>query len=106
MAVRFSPDVPQDERFHRLLRLIGELGSVLRRDDVYVVDLTEASPLLGHRVYRDGQPLYCPDDAQRVRFEATALRDYVYTEHCAGLSASTFCSASKSKSDGRSANRR
>jgi hypothetical protein len=46
-------------------------------DDVQIVDLQEAPPLLRHRVYYDGRLLYCPDDAVRVRFETTALRDYV-----------------------------
>lgn len=80
VAALFDPGVPEDERFNRVLHLIGELGSVFRRNDVYVVDLAEASPLLRHRVYYDGQVLYCADDAERVRFETTALRDYVDTK--------------------------
>jgi len=80
VAVLFGPNVPESERFNRLLHLIGELGSVFHRDDVYVVDLAEASPLLRHRVYYHGRLLYCADDAERVHFETTALRDYVDTE--------------------------
>jgi predicted nucleotidyltransferase len=80
VAVLFGSDVPESERFNQVLRLIGALGSVFRRDDVYVVDLAESSPLLRHRVYYDGRLLYCADDAVRVRFETTALRDYVDTE--------------------------
>jgi predicted nucleotidyltransferase len=80
VGVLFSPDVPEDQRFDRVLRLIGELGTLFRQDKVYVVDLAEASPLLGHRVYRDGQLLYCVDDADRVRFVTRVLRNYVDTE--------------------------
>ena len=80
VAVLFGPDVPKSERFHCLLHLTGELGSVFRRNDVYVVDLAEAPPLLRHRVYYDGRLLYCVDDAIRVHFETQALRDYVDTE--------------------------
>jgi len=80
VAVLFGHDVPESDRFNRMLHLIGELGSVFHRDDVSVVDLAEASPLLRHRVYYDGQVLYCIDDAVRVRFETTALRDYVDTQ--------------------------
>ena len=79
VAILFGPDVPESERFSRLLCLIGELGSVFRRNDVYVVDLAEASPLLRHRVYYDGRLLHCVDDVIRVRFETEALRDYVDT---------------------------
>ncbi len=80
VAVQFRPDMAEDERFQRVLRLMGELGSVWQRDKVYVVDLVSTSPLLRHRVYRDGRLLYCADDAIRVRFETQALRDYVDTE--------------------------
>ena len=80
VAVLFGPNVSESERFNRVLHLIGELGSVFHRDDVYVVDLAEASPLLRHRVYYNGRLLYCADDAERVRFETTALRDYMDTE--------------------------
>jgi predicted nucleotidyltransferase len=80
VGVLFGPDVSEDERFQQVLRLMGELGSLFRRNDVYVVDLAKASPLLSHRVYRDGQLLYCLDDTDRVRFETRALRDYVDTE--------------------------
>jgi len=80
VAVLFGPTVSGGERFNRVLRLIGELGGVFHRDDVYVVDLAESSPLLCHRVYYEGRLLYCAGDAVRVRFETTALRDYVDTE--------------------------
>ncbi|MFQ6100703.1 MAG: nucleotidyltransferase domain-containing protein [Anaerolineae bacterium] len=79
VAVLFDPEVPEGERFDRVLRLIGELGSVFHRNDVYVVDLAGASPLLRHRIYYHGRVLYCADDAIRVCFETTALRDYVDT---------------------------
>jgi len=80
IAVLFGPNVPENERFNCLLHITGELGSVFHRNDVYVVDLAEAPPLLRHRVYYDGQLLHCTDDAIRVHFATQALRDYVDTE--------------------------
>jgi predicted nucleotidyltransferase len=80
VAVLFGPDVPESERFDRVLRLIGELGSVFHRNDVTMVDLAAAPPLLRHRIYHDGKVLYCIDDAIRVCFDTTALRDYIDTE--------------------------
>jgi predicted nucleotidyltransferase len=80
VAVLFDRDVPQEARFQRALRLMEELGSLLRRNDVHVVDLAEASPLLRHRVYYDGKLVHCADNAQRVRFATATLRDYVDTE--------------------------
>lgn len=80
VAVMFDPAVPEDARFHRLLCLMSELSGVFHRNDVGVVDLASAPPLLRHRVYYEGRLIYCADDAARVRFETRALRDYVDTE--------------------------
>lgn len=79
IAVLFSANMDKVTRFRHKLILIHELGMKLQRDDVQVVDLQEATPLLRHRVYYDGRLLYCPDDADRIKFETTALRDYVDT---------------------------
>ena len=79
IAVLFATDLSKKIRFQHVLTLSYKLGRILQRDDVQVVDLQQASPLLRHRVYYDGRLLYCPDDAVRVKFETTALRDYVDT---------------------------
>ena len=79
VAVLFAPGPDKHGRMQSVLYLMHELGILLRRDDVQVVDLLGASPLLRHRVYYDGKVLYCPDDVVRVQFETTALRDYVDT---------------------------
>lgn len=80
VAVLFGDDVPQEERFDRVLELIGELMGVFHRNDIYVVDLGKAPPLLRNEVRRSGQLLYCPDDRVRVQFEVAALREYLDTK--------------------------
>ncbi|MBM3144633.1 MAG: nucleotidyltransferase domain-containing protein [Chloroflexi bacterium] len=80
IAVLFAEELTEKERFQHVLQLIGELGQTFRRDDVSVVDLAEASPLLRHRVYYEGRLLYCASETQRIHFEVTALRDYVDTQ--------------------------
>jgi predicted nucleotidyltransferase len=79
VAILFAADASRQDRFERVLVMSNALGVMVQREDVDVIDLQEASPLLRHRVYYDGHLLYCPDDAVRVRFETTALRDYVDT---------------------------
>ncbi|HEY4688837.1 MAG TPA: nucleotidyltransferase domain-containing protein [Anaerolineae bacterium] len=76
VAILFRPEVSRPDRGDRLFHLTGELMSIFRRSDVFVADLDTASPLLRHRVYRDGQLLYCSDDRLRVKFAIEALRDY------------------------------
>lgn len=79
IAVLFEGNLSEQQRFDRVLELIGKLGHIFRRNDVSVVDLGAVSPLLCHRVYYHGKILYCINEAARVRFETTALRDYVDT---------------------------
>lgn len=80
IALLFEKATSADERFRRTLSLMSELGSLFRRDDVQVVDLAEASPLLRYRVYQEGRLIYCKADAVRIHFETTALRDFLDTE--------------------------
>ena len=87
VAVQFAPDLPRREtssssvetRFSRVGRLTSDLCQLLRRDDVYVVDLETIPPLLCHRIYLNHRLLCCPDDAVRVAFETRALWQYVAT---------------------------
>jgi len=79
VAVQFAPDLPRREHFSRVGHLTSDLCQLLRRDDVYVVDLDAIPPLLCHRIYLNHRLLYCPDDAVRVAFETQALQQYVAT---------------------------
>jgi predicted nucleotidyltransferase len=79
VAVQFTSDVPRRERLSRVGRLASDLCQLLRRDDVYVVDLDAIPPLLCHRIYLNHRLLCCPDDTVRVAFETRALRQYVAT---------------------------
>jgi len=80
IAVQFAPHLSAKARFERLCRLGSRLMAALGRDDVYVADLDSASPLLRNQVRLHGRLLYCADDADRVRFEIEALRDYEDTK--------------------------
>jgi predicted nucleotidyltransferase len=60
--------------------LISDLTAALRRNDVDVVILNNAPPLLRHRATSRGRLIYCRDDAARAKFEAAALRGYVDTK--------------------------
>jgi len=51
----------------------------LESDEIDLVILDEASPLLRHRVLRDGLRLVDRDSRERVRFETRALLDYFDT---------------------------
>jgi predicted nucleotidyltransferase len=59
------------------VRLMGDLMSLLRCDDVDVVVLNRASLLLRHRVLRDGRLLFAAHEQDRVHFAEDTLWRYL-----------------------------
>jgi predicted nucleotidyltransferase len=80
VAVLLRPDLSDDARFETRLALIGELGQLLRTDNVDLVVLNEAPPLLAYEVLHKGRVLYCADERERIEFQVRTLREYEDTE--------------------------
>jgi predicted nucleotidyltransferase len=79
IAVLLKSDVARDQWLEIQLDLASELATLFQRDDVDVVILNQATPLLADRVVRFGQRLYEPDPLIRVRFEVETFHRYVDT---------------------------
>lgn len=62
------------------LLLHRDLCQAFKRDDIELVVLDKASPLLRDRVIRTGWVLYCEDELLRIRFAVDALREYLDTK--------------------------
>lgn len=80
LAVWASPDLDARQRFDLRLRLIGAVERVLDGQSVDLVVLDDASPLLRHRAWRDGELLLDRDPRTRVRDEARTLVEYLDTK--------------------------
>jgi len=80
IAVLLGPEVPRERWGDVQIDLIGDLTSLFHRNDVDVVILNRATPLLAHRVATQGRVIYEPDPLARTRFEVEALRRYVDTK--------------------------
>lgn len=76
LAVLFRPGLSDAARAERLLDLRAELATALGRDDLDVIDLEAASPLLRHRVLRDNVVLHCNDESARIQMFVRTLNDY------------------------------
>ncbi len=81
IAVLVDGQLGPMERLELRLQLMAACQRALQRDDVDVVLLNEASPLLSHQVLKYGKLLYCPDDRVRYRFTYESNREYLDTEH-------------------------
>lgn len=80
VGVLFRADLGAKERWRRQLVLGRDLMRFFHRDDLFVTDMAEASPLLKNEVRREGCLLYCADEAIRVEFEVETLRQFVDTQ--------------------------
>ena len=63
------------------LRLRATVVEELRRDDIDLVVLNLATPLLRYEVLARGTRLYCRDEERVDRFEERVLREYLDTAH-------------------------
>jgi predicted nucleotidyltransferase len=80
IAVLLGPQVAREQWFQVQLDLMCALMSLFHRDDVDVVILNQATPVLAHEVVQSGQILYEARPGIRTDFELTSLRRYVDTE--------------------------
>lgn len=79
IAVWHDPDVDSRGRFDLQLSLAGDAGRALGTDEIDIVMLNHAPPLMRHRAIRDGKRLVERDRDERVRLETRAILDYLDT---------------------------
>lgn len=79
VAVWHEPELDSAARLGLRLELAVAASRALGTDEVDVVLLNGATPLMRHRAIRDGRRLVERDRGARVRLEARALLDYLDT---------------------------
>ena len=79
-AVLLGPAVKREAWSDVQIELMGELMSIFGRNDVDLVILNRASPVLAQQVAEHGRVLYEGEPGARTEFEVVALRRYVDTE--------------------------
>ena len=80
IAVWADPGLDRAERFDLRLELIGAATGALRTEEVDLVVLNDAPPLLRHRALRDSVRLVDRDPRCRIRLETRAILDYLDTK--------------------------
>ena len=63
------------------LNIIGELVDIFNRDDVDLVILNNANPVLKHQIIKHGIVLYEESEETKVHFEVRVLKEYMDMEH-------------------------
>jgi predicted nucleotidyltransferase len=77
IAVGFDESVASDQRFDLRLEVLGELTDLFKSDDIDLVVLNDAPPLLAHRVLKEGLLLFSADEKARLEFETRAVLKYL-----------------------------
>jgi len=80
VAVWADSTLERSERFDLRLALMAEAVRVLNTDEVDLVVLNDAPPLLQHRALRDSVRLIDRDPPKRIRLETRAILDYLDTK--------------------------
>jgi uncharacterized protein len=86
VAVIHADGLDPDERLRLRLGLLAGAADALKSEEVDVVLLNEASPLMRHDALREGVVLFDRDPEARLRFQLEAFHDYVDTEPLRELS--------------------
>jgi len=76
IAVLVSRAMAADRALTYRLKLASELGTALHRDDVQLVLLNDASPLLAQRVLSQGTLVFERSRAARVRYQVLTASRY------------------------------
>lgn len=75
-AVKFNKISNSRLKFKARLKLMSELSRILKRDEVDVVDVEEASPLLNFNVIKDGKVVYSQNERERIMDKVRAINLY------------------------------
>ncbi|MGJ7045768.1 hypothetical protein HNR52_001973 [Thermoanaerobacterium thermosulfurigenes] len=62
------------------LNLIGDLISIFKRDDIDLVVLNTANPVLRHQIIKFGKLIFEENEDIKVEFEVKTLREYMDME--------------------------
>ena len=80
LAVLLGPSLPRERHGEIRIQLIGDLMSVFESNDVDVVILNDAPPLLTYEgVIQGGRLLFEGNRLARIRFEVRVFQEYVDT---------------------------
>lgn len=80
IGVWHEPDLRPEQRLGLRLELAATAAAAVGTDEIDVVLLNRATPLMRHRAIRDARRLVERDARARVRFEARAIIDYLDTK--------------------------
>lgn len=77
IAVYFNTKLNSNQRFNQKFRLMADLSGLLKKEEIDIVALNDAYPLLAHRILKYGRLIYCQDIKQEKNYEDRAIGEYL-----------------------------
>ncbi len=77
IAVFMDKNLSDRERFDKKLRIMSEVSTLLKKDEIDIVILNDAYPLLEHRIIKHGNLIFSEDEKERIQYEVRATMRYL-----------------------------
>jgi predicted nucleotidyltransferase len=77
IAVYFDECISKFAMFNSKLKIMGEFSLVFKRDDIDVVILNDAYPLLEHRIIKQAKLIFSVNEKKRIDYELRAVMRYL-----------------------------
>jgi len=75
IGILFERSLSKREKFNLQLKLINEIAGILKKEEIDLVDMDNASILLKYNIIKEGYVL--KDNKERAKIEAKILSDYL-----------------------------
>ncbi|MFQ5639641.1 MAG: nucleotidyltransferase domain-containing protein [bacterium] len=80
----------EKQQFGYQVSVMTDLMSLLKTNDIDLVILNYATPLLSHEVIKSGEIVFCRDEDDRAEFEIRTQHRYLDTKHLREIQDSYF----------------
>ncbi|PIV54168.1 MAG: nucleotidyltransferase [Elusimicrobia bacterium CG_4_10_14_0_8_um_filter_37_32] len=77
IAVYFDDKLTSSVMFDKKLKIMAELSSLLDKDEIDIVILNDAYPLIEHRIIKNGKVIFSIDESRRIDYEVKAVMRYL-----------------------------
>jgi hypothetical protein len=77
IAVYLREEIYSREYFETKLRILGDLTDLFKQDDIDLVVLNDAPPLVSHTILKEGRLIFCADAKKRIEYEVKATLKYL-----------------------------
>jgi predicted nucleotidyltransferase len=77
IAVYFDENLSSDEQFALRLQVLGDIMDLFKTNEIDLVVLNDAPPLLAHRILKEGLVVFSDNEKVRLEYEVKTVLNYL-----------------------------